>query len=749
MSETQPVRPPAVGQGSPEIRGPVTPYDSYEEAATWIWSEIKSEANRERAKKELNDKHGIDNWGAKEIYAHFKDGLVNKLNHVPLPLTHGEMDPSIMADRYSAGRIGEVAGEEWDNFWEMVSDPAQTGRDLFDIAKGMTTRGYGQSTLDEWAGGRLKEQQSKADQFIGEIGRQLSPAGMERDPVRATATASALIPTPLAVGATRHIPLLGRMSRIADKITDYTALDPVALAGSGVALGRGLLNIISKGKGPNRVGMTERLLRKAIPFEHIGTARGDATRVPTHLQEKFGTAISMAVGLPLRTIVTQLNIQNQPLIRGGKVVEGKTRGDALMEFQHSTPTDRVERLTMKASLAVDQLQKNANQAYAAGKAALGTKLQRNLKHDEYLDFTTELYEKVQDFGIHFDIVELPDPPSGPKPYPKRKGLKVTYDESVLGVYLKDRKGQVERVLQDIVNLDHDMYGKARDVTVNDIYDVRRDVDQLLSSFNLEDKITRDARATYQAIRQTLQDELGKLVGPEYNDVMRDYMDHVDVLENLNDHLNLAPGMVKRAGGRIRKLEPGVEKSISNRLHETLKHGDRARNSLDMLFALEKMSGNNELTPLLIASTSSDMISSNLVARHVILGGLMLGGSGAGVEMLLGGGFDAGTMAAMTAGSAVGALATSLSMDPRFMTSAVGKSQRFRNWIEENRHKAREWEPGAIFDITHKAWKYGLDVGRTIEQLESARDERRADPRSGYQQLLPTQSQTPTARQARD
>ena len=202
---------------------------------------------------------------------------------------------------------------------------------------------------------------------------------------------------------------------------------------------------------------------------------------------------------------------------------------------------------------------------------------------------------------------------------------------------------------------------------------------------------------------------------------------------MEEHLGVVPGQIKKSGGVVRKLEKGVESTVAKKLKTILGSDDGSRKALDQLYLLQEMVGDNDLVPLLIASTSQQWLANNLVARSAIIGGFGLGGYAMGGG--LGEGLTLGTMAT----GAISGFAGFAGMSPRFINSTIAQTGAMRNWasrFSKKLAKLSRSNPGLLRFITESAVEQGWNTARTINSLENAFNEGRAQ-------------MTPTAQEAAD
>ena len=720
------------------------PYRTEEEAQAYVWNSLTPDQKKMVSGK-LDGIHGAGQWGPKEFYnlPVIRNRLEQKYG--PVHMEYDEYDPGKSAENITFGKWWDVVKDEMEGLKTMVTQPRETITGMYDMARGYTRRGPGFTQIEDLAGGDLGRQQSMADAATAEIRGQFSPAGLENDPLRALATFSAVMPTGVLNSRflTGGPKLLQRVTAAADLAKDVASGDPLALGMRGLGVGKSIYNKLGSA-GESR-GITDRLMpSEPKGGRAYGKPRGE--RSTSTSRDVFGTSLSMMGGMPLRTFVEALDIRGKPLIRGGEPVKRKMgdKGpplmlyDSMRHFQKLGPSERVKRLGLRIHEAADGIAKRAQEAYTAGMAQLAEKMGKNIDLATYNGFTDRLgahFDKSE-LGIRIEIstADLPDPPAGvPKPDNPIPKIEATWDKSTLSDFLKDKRGQVTQVLEAILNANRTEYGGSKIVTLDDVYNMRRDVDQLLRSFPMDEAVTPNARVAYRQLRTRLQDELGQLLGPEYPVVMKDYSDHIDLLENMEEHLGVVPGQIKKSGGVVRKLEKGVESTVAKKLKTILGSDDGSRKALDQLYLLQEMVGDNDLVPLLIASTSQQWLANNLVARSAIIGGFGLGGYAMGGG--LGEGLTLGTMAT----GAISGFAGFAGMSPRFINSTIAQTGAMRNWASRNSKKLAKLSrsnPGLLRFITESAVEQGWNTARTINSLENAFNEGRAQ-------------MTPTAQEAAD
>ena len=725
------------------------PYRTEEEAQAYVWNSLPPDVKKAVA-EQLDGIHGSGRWGPKEFYN--LPAIRNRLEekYGPVHMEYGEYDPGKSAENITFGKWWDVVKDEMAALSHVLTtDPRETLTEMYDMARGFTRRGPGFTQIDDLAGGKLKEQVAMADAATAEIKGQFSPAGLENNPLRALATASALLPTGAAhtaVKLARGPSLLRKISAAADAAADVATGDPLSLGIQGARLGKTIYNKLGSG------GESRGIIDRIMPSEPksgraYGKPRGE--RPTSTGRDILGTSLSMMGGMPLRTFVEALDIRGKPFIRGGKPVTRKMghtdkKGrqlmlhDVMLHFSKLGPSERRRRLGLRIHEAADGIAKRAQEAYTAGMAQLAEKMGKNIDLDTYNGFTDRLgaHFDQSELGIRIEIstADLPDPPAGvPKPDNPIPKIEATWDKSTLSDFLKDKRGQVTQVLEAILNANRTEYGGSKIVTLKDVYNMRRDVDQLLRSFPMDEAVTPNARVAYRQLRTRLQDELGQLLGPEYPEIMKNYSDHIDLLENMEEHLGVVPGQIKKSGGVVRKLETGVESAVSEKLKTILGSEDGARRALDQLYLLQEMVGDNDLVPLLIGSVSSQWLANNLVARSAIIGGFGLGG-----YAMAGGIGDGMALGSMVTGAASG-FAGFAGMSPRFINSAIAKTGAMQSWLSHNKKKLGKLSrknPALLNAITKLAVEQGWHSARTIHSLENAFNEGRVQ-------------MTPTAQEAAD
>ena len=639
------------------------------------------------------------------------------------PQEYGDIDLGMTARNVTYGKAGDVVSEQTQGTVDMISNLPGTIKKGYDVGVGLTSRGLAGRHLrpreNEAADSALVQLPRQGQQIIDSFRDQFSPAGIQGDPLRALATGSALAPTRMLAGGLRVAGaprLLQRVTEAADRVTNVTSGDPIALGAESYRGGRSLLRKLREGRGP---GFTEKVAREIIPFETEGFG---AEHVVPHTREYGGQVVSMMTGAPMRAYAEAMNIAHHPLVRKGRVVPGRTVGQEMQSMQQWTPDKRMNELVLRANRAVDDLDDAASRDYAVGLERLGDQLDVPITRDAYQNFIEAFEEKLEGLDIyleHIPIENLPAPPKGTLPVPNPiPEVGVSWKGSILKKHLKGRRGQFKNVLRDILNANRESWGAEKTVTLRDVYQMRRDVDQLMGSYTISEAVTRDTRVAFQRTRAVMQEELGTIM-PGYDDIMSDYMDKIDLLENLEEHLSLRPHQIKKAGARERKADKGVTVETHAKLSTALDKGDASRAALHQLFLLEKLTGDNSLVPMLITSVTSNIMAVNLVARHAVLGGLV----GAGVyEGGLSLDLDLPTMASGMIGGVIGGVSTMLSMNPRFATKWAA-SDRWRKWKEKNNarvQRAMEFDKNrkGLSGVMVDALDYGWDLGRTLEQLES-------------------------------
>jgi hypothetical protein len=710
------------------------PYRTEEEAQAYVWNTLTPDVKK-AVVGQLDGIHGSGKWGPKEFYnlPAVRGRLEEKYG--PVTMEYGEMDPSKSAGNMTPSKFWEVIKDEISAYSSLLTtDPRETITGMYDMARGFTRRGPGFTQIDDLAGGDLERQQGMADAATAEIRGQFSPAGLENDPLRALATGSALLPTGAAravVKAARGPKLLQKISAAADVASDLASGDPLSLGIQGARLSKTIYNKLGSG-GEGR-GVVDRLMpSEPKAGRAYGKIRGE--RPTSTGRDILGTSLSMMGGMPLRTFVEALDIRDKPFIRGGKPVKRKMgdKGrqlmlhDVMQHFSKLGPSERMKRLGLRIHEGADAINEKANKAYKAGMAQLAEKMGKNIDLDTYNGFTDRLSEHFDksELGIRIEIstADLPDPPPGvPKPNNPIPKIEVIWDKTMLSDFLKGRRGEVTEVLETIVNANREPWGGTKIVTLDDVYIARREVDQLIKSIPITESLTPNARVAFQELRTKMQNELGQLLGPDYPVIMKDYENHIDLLENMAEHLDVVPGQIKKSGGVVRKLEQGVESAVSKKLKTILGSEDGARKAMDQLYLLQEMVGDNDLVPLLIGSTSSQWLANNLVARSAIIGGFGLGG-----YAMAGGIGDGMALGSMVTGAASG-FAGFAGMSPKFINSAIAKTGAMKGWLDHNGKKLGKLSrtnPALLGTITKLAVEQGWNTARTIHSLENAFNEGR-------------------------
>lgn len=681
-------------------------YRSTKELRARMWSEWDKDTKAVVA-QDMGDRYGMY-WGDEEFYEHLKElGIVEKLNITIVPQEYGDIDPARMAEDATWDKFGEVISEDVQALASMIWSPLDTTMMGWDIMTGMSRRGKG---FHEVPG--IAEKKALADAVVNQLKYQASPQGIQENPIRSAVTGAQLLPTGPLVAGTKGLSMINKIARAAHTASQAVGLDPLAGLGAGYGLARGVGRRLGGGGGVQS-GVAERIASSVIPTETVGPA-ASVERVPGHVTEVLGGGVSMAGGMPVRTVPEALNIAGKPASKLRR--SGGFLGDRIRKFQTWTSGKRIEELTMRIHQGVDKLDDAASEAYTAGMNALGSKLDATLDVGTFMNIVDTLEGTLERAGIKFTSVKPPDPPKGrPKPPEPINVVKVEWDNpTVLEPFLKNRRGEFERVVAAIVNANNDGFGSAKPVTLREVYKIRREVDQLYRSFGITEDMTSDARRAFQEVRSALQEQLGTLLGPEYNVVMKEYMNHVDLLENLEETMGVSPYKVKKAGTEVRKLEKGTIAAVYPKLKGLLDQGDLARRGLDHLYDLQKRIGVDDLVPLLIASVSNAELANNLVARHAIIGSLGLGAFGGGLE------FGSPTM--LVAG-ATAATASLLMMNPRFLIKIAASRPQYERWVARNKGRVAKFigadkgNESVIRNILSSAVRYGWDAGRVINQLE--------------------------------
>ncbi len=591
---------------------------------------------------------------------------------------------------------------------------------------GMTRQGPGFTQLEELSGGDLPKQQYMAGEVQSELEYQFSPHGIQDDPLQSLSTAASLAPTgPLltAVKAARVPKALEKLTKAADMAAGLATGDPLDMGIQALRGGRSIYTKIRDATGRQDPGLMNRVLSKALPAKRKGQGR----EPPSLTQEAFGQTLAFGTGMPLRTYAEQLRLRNEPFMRGGKPVKRAMgdKGPQLMLYdvmrhhaQLKSP-ERIDRLTIRAHEAADDLYRGAQQDYKVGMAKLQGKMGGDIGESKYTDFLDRLSDRFDQselgLRIEMDTSPIPDPPKGvPKPEPPIPKTIAKWENTTLTPFLKDKTAQVERVLTAILNAHRTEYGSHKIVTLQDVYQMRRDVDQLYRSMPSDMDVAPKARAAYKNLRTYLQDELGELLGPDYEKVMAPYADKIDLLENIEEALGVSPGNLKKTRGKTRKLEINARSGSYEKMRQALGEKDKAEDTLNQMYLLEKFTGDNDLVPLLIASVTSPIMANTLVSRAALLGTVGIGtymaapieGLQMGAELLVGG------MASLAA------------MSPRFMNYAVASTPAFKAWIRDSKtaQKMRELSqnnPSLLYQITEDAVKYGWNVGTVTSRLENA------------------------------
>ena len=686
-----------------------TEFRTTREFMNYVWPTL-SEDDKHRTVAAMKAEYGT-NYNSPDVFWNYsKDrGIIDALGITIVPQEYSELDPQIMWENATWDRFGEIISEEVTAIADLISDPLGTAEIGWDIATGLTRQGKGHRDLPG-----MKEKRALADAVVEQARYQASPQGISADPLRSAVTAAQVAPTgPLrsAAAATKVPRMVKKLAGTAHTASQVAGLDFGFLTGN---TARGFVRTadILRREIPSK---WEDLTNKGIPLETVG--RG-AENVPSHSIEMFGQPISMMGGSPPRTIAETLNISNDPVVENG-VVKNIKVGDRIKEFQKLTSPERIDRLILRVNSGADQLQKSASQHYNKGLAAMGDKLDEFTDKHTYHEVKEAIEERLVDLGFDIThVVELPDPPKDvPKPKNPIHPLKVDLEKGPLSEFLKDRTSKVEEFLRKILNFNTTTWGMETPVTLRDVYKMRREVDLLIDSFTPEDKMTRDARVAYNNLRTVLQEELGRLLGPDYNKVMRDYEQHRIVMSDLSEAFGVQPGQVVGSGTEFARPREGVRTGVYNKLVQTLGNTDMARYNLDLLKDLERMTGSNDVVPMLIASVASPIVANNLVARHAMYGAL---GVGMFEGAMTG---DSFPTAGMAVGGALGAISSMLMMNPRFLTKMAAGHPRFGEWLSKNEGKLNKFM-GADYENGLKVWrilkdsaKYGWDVGRLINQLE--------------------------------
>ena len=709
------------------------PYRTAGQAEAYIWQAADPDY-RIALRRALDELHGKGNWGSVEVYNH-ELPLLKSLHgeSAVFPVEYGDIDWSQSENPISLSGFGEIMRSGWEGAVDFVSSPIETSKQAltagYDIARGMTRQGPGFTQLEELSGGDLPKQQHMAGEVQSELEYQFSPHGIQDDPLRALSTAASLTPTgPLltAVKAARVPRALEKLTKAADMATGLATGDPLDMGIQALRGGRSIYTRIRDATGRQDPGLMHKVLSRALPAK----TKGQGRESPSLTQEGFGQTLSFGTGMPLRTYAEQLRLRHEPYMRGGKPVKRAMgdKGPQLMLYdvmrhhaQLKSP-ERIDRLTIRAHEAADDLYRSAQQDYNAGMARLQGRMGGDIgesKWNDLLDRMSDHFDQSElGLRIEMDTSPIPDPPKGvPKPDPPIPKTIAVWEKTTLSPFLKDKTAQVEQVLSAILNAHRTEWGGHKVVTLQDVYQMRRDIDQLYRSMPSDMEVAPKARAAYKNIRTFLQDELGELLGPDYEKVMAPYADKIDLLENIEETLGVSHGNLKKTRGKTRKLEPGARSGSYEKMRQALGEKDKAEDTLNQMYLLEEFTGDNDLVPLLIASVTSPIMANTLVSRAALLGTVGAGAyTAAPIEGL-----------EMGAEILVGGIASLAAMSPRFMHYAVASTPAFRSWIRDSRISKKMKElsqrnPSLLYQITEDAVKYGWNVGTVTSRLERAFEE---------------------------
>ena len=719
----------------------------------------------------LSDTSGPLDWGNPEVlelvrelgrdqFGHYPDpaGLHDLLTGHPVfggfyegatvnPQQYGDIDISTALSNFPAD-YGEALSEDWQGFTDVVSSPLETTRNMWNLMKGYTRRGKGFAE-------RNKENIEAADMMTEEMKQQFSPSGLQHRPARALATASGVTPARGPLGylsslakAGRAPALVGTVANQAQRVLNYA--DPL----SGVVQGAGDAYRMGRAGTQAIRDMTGR----ADPGKKTGMERVFGRRdpdMPGWITEKFGQTLSMIGNVPNRAISELISRSREPVSWkpmsldrstpfhervGGSEVETTTAGLLVDKLLDLHAADRGTRYAWVLHEAVDKIQERASDSYAAQLKKFEPELAQQVDFGVVEMLRAGVEDRLRDvFGLKVDYIQ---PRAWPKEYDKHKRpykdepspkydrMEIDWESSQLSGELREKRGTVQKILNIVNNIGVDEWGKYTPPTVKDLYVLRRDLDEIISTtYSITDETPTQAKKVMYAFRdevaQALEMSIGQVTGKQWNQVMSEYADHILFLERAQEHLGVSPRSFVKRGDENIQLQQGIETATLKRQgaqEGPIGSKDLNQKQLQVLRELESRSGDSSILPNLQAMVNSPVMSGGLVGRSAAIGGVVGAGATAfdGVER-------AGPE--LISNMIIGAITMSMGqaiISPRIVARAVSRSQVLQDWFRKNGKRFEVWtsdqasaeELEKVAMLLRAGSRDAADAGRVANVLET-------------------------------